>query len=354
RAVDVRAGEMTRADLAIPSGATINRLVCGDDGRADSTGLVVGMLRDAKTGTALTTGTVQATWQELVLAKGAFSSEDQYTSAVLSSSGWFALCHVPAAVDVLTRAFRGVDSTGYLTVNVPLSGVLRRDFVIGGTADIRGVVTSDKGAVAGARVGVAGTERMTRTDSAGAFRLGGIPAGSQTIEFRALGFSPETREVELAPERDSVLDVRLTSVKQVLDTIHVVATRIFDADVNGFARRKRQGFGRFIDEEQIARRSPFDVYSILYGTPSLQIVHQGFDKSVLMRGPVGWCRPTVWMNGVRMPEDMLGELDLLVRPEELGGIEIYNHGTVPAEFYNFNNCGAIVMWTRPPLAKPKG
>ncbi len=55
-----------------------------------------------------------------------------------------------------------------------------------------------------------------------------------------------------------------------------------------------------------------------------------------------------------MPQDMTGELDFLVRPDEIGGMEIYNSPTeTPAQFNSFAACGAIVIWTRPPLKPAK-
>src|SRR5882672_9337791 len=60
-------------------------------------------------------------------------------------------------------------------------------------------------------------------------------------------------------------------------------------------------------------------------------------------------RPMPVVDGSRMPSELLGELDLLVRPEEVGGVAVYNSPIqTPAEFRGFSDCGAIVIWTRPP------
>jgi hypothetical protein len=353
RVVDVRAGETAKVDLALPSSASVNAAVCGSTGLADSTGLVIGLLQDASTEDVLTTGTVQVAWQDLVLQRGQFVPEDQFLSAVIQPTGWYALCHVPADIDVLGRAYRGRDSTGYALLRVSSGGLVRRDFAIGGVTRLHGSVRSERGQpLANARVVVAGTERGAYTDSSGAFNLSDIAAGTQTIELRALGYVPETRELTLQANADTAVDVTLTSFKKVLDTIHVVATRLYNRDSNGFERRRKMGFGSYVDDAMIAKRRPFDMYSLLYGIPSMQIVNRGFDRSVLMRGMKGLCAPNLFLNGMRMSSDLAGQLDVLVRPEEVAGMEVYRPGNVPAEFFTFDNCGAIVIWTKPPGAPP--
>ena len=350
RVVDVRGGESAKADLAVPSSATINVTVCGASGLGDSTGLVIGLLRDAATEEVLTTGTVQVEWQDLVLQRGQFVPENQYLSAVMQPTGWFALCHVPADLDVLTRAFRGRDSTGFAVVRVGIGGITRRDFSIGGVARVHGRVRSERGQpLANARVVVAGTERGASTDSGGVFQLSDIAAGTQTLELRALGYVPETRELSLKANADFAIDVTLTSFKKVLDTIHVVSTRLYNRDSNGFEKRRKTGFGTYFDEAAIKRRSPYDAYSMLYGIPSLQVVSRGFDRVVLMRSPTGACVPNLFIDGMRMSTDLLGQLDVLVQPQELAAMEVYRSGNVPAEFFTFDNCGAIVIWTKTPL-----
>lgn len=354
RLVDVRAGERARLDLAIPSAPSINAAVCGSNGMADSTGLVIGMLRDASTGEVLMTGTVQVAWQELILQNGQFVPENKYISAVVQPSGWFGLCGVPADLEVLARVFRGSDSTGFATVRVGVGGLTRHDFSIGGFSRVHGVVRSEhRKPLVNARVVVAGTERGTYTDSSGVFRLADIAAGTQTLELRALGYVPETRELTLAANADTAVDVTLTSFRTVLDTIHVVATRLYNRDSNGFEKRRKTGFGQYFDEATIARRKPFDVYSLLFTVPSLQIVSRGFERVILMRNPTGVCAPNLYVDGMRMPSDLLDQLDVLVRPDELQAMEVYRSGNVPAEFFTFDNCGAIVLWTKTRLPRPQ-
>jgi outer membrane receptor for ferrienterochelin and colicins len=75
------------------------------------------------------------------------------------------------------------------------------------TGVVVGRVTSRDRPVAGARVGVAGGEALA--DSAGRYRVAGVPDGRQTLVVRAIGFGRAERDV-VVPRGDSVrVDVAL-------------------------------------------------------------------------------------------------------------------------------------------------
>ena len=355
RIVDVRAIERSKADLAVPSSATIVTAICGVSGAADSTGLLIGLFRDTQSRMAFDTGNVKALWREMVISSGQVSSSQREATASVNKDGWFALCGIPAGVDVATFAWRGADSTGVIAATVPIAGLARHDLFLGGMATVRGAVRSEKNRpVPNARVGIVDRDRTAITDSTGAFFLGEIPAGSQTLEVRALGFAPDLRSLTLAAAADTTIAVGLTSVKRVLDTIRVVAQRVYSKDSNGFLRRKRQGGGFYFDQETVQKQRPIDITRLLWQVPSVRQVMQGFNRTMVMGdGFGGFCTPLLFLNGVRMPPDMLGELDFLVRPEELDGMEVYRGTNTPAQFAAFSRCGSIVIWTRIPARRAK-
>jgi hypothetical protein len=347
RSVDVIPGRHARLDFAVPAPSTIVTAVCGPRWVADSTGLLFGLLRDARTRSPLDTGTVQVRWQELVFSQGGIHYDDKLVTRTVDRNGWYALCEVPGGVDVVIRAWEGADSTGPALATVAVGGIARRDFFLRGTATIRGFVLSErKRPVPNARVGIAGRERSVITDSAGNFFLGDIHAGSQTLEFRALGFAPEYRFLHLPDRGDTTLAVTVTSTRKVLDTIRVVGRRILDRDLEDFRRRRRMGSGSYLDEEEIRRRRPSDVFQLLWGLPGVRISQHGLGRTVLMSGMAGLCAPDFFLNGWRMSSDLLGELDLLARLDEVIAIEVYRGGQAPAEFATLSMCGSIVIWTR--------
>jgi Carboxypeptidase regulatory-like domain len=355
RAVDVRAGERTKADLAVPSPARIVASLCRQGASADSSGLVIGMLRDARTRLPVDTGGVAASWSELSITKRGVEQSTRSLVGAVSADGWFALCNVPMMEDLAIVGWHGADTTGATFVPVPANGLGRHDLFVGGTARLHGTVQSEGAVpVANARVTVGQITRIVTTDSSGTFKFDDIGAGTQTLEVRALGFAPERRTLVLTTDSDTALQIRLTTVSKVLDTIKVLAQRVYDADRNGFQQRRRMGFGRFFDENDIRRRQPFDVFSLLQQTAFLRVETRGFDRRVLMNAHGESCTPQLYLNGVSMPSDLLADLDFLVRPEEIGGMEVYTSPVqTPAQFRGFSGCGAIVFWTRPPRRPAK-
>jgi hypothetical protein len=353
--VEVRAAERTRADLAVPSPRRIVASLCGRGADADSTGLLIGLLRDARTGMPVDTGGVEARWNELEIGPAGINQTARQIVAWVGADGWFALCGVPVIDDLVFFGWHGRDSTGATFVAVPANGLTRHDLFVGGTARVRGMVRSDRDRpLANARVALANETRIVATDSSGLFTLGGVPAGTQTLQVRAIGYAPEQRQLVLAADADTTLQIRLTTVSRVLDTIQVISRRIYDADRSGFARRRRMGFGRFFDENDIRRRRPYDLYSLLREVSFMRLVGNGLDRRLVMGGRGRPCEPELYLNGVHMPRDLLGELDFLVRPEEVGGMEVYTSSSqTPAQFTSFDACGAIVIWTRPALGEAR-
>lgn len=349
RNVQVRARETSRIDLAIPSASAIVTHACRS-APTDSLGLLFGILQDSRSMVGVDSGQVTARWFELVIDTSGLTNSERFASSGSTREGWFAMCGVPTGTEVLVQGTRGSDSTGITVVRVPAHGLVRFDVAIGGRTSIRGRVTSQGRPVENARVRAGGDERGSYTDSAGSYRIAQLPAGTQTIEVRALGYAPQALPVTLAPDSDRTIDVELTTVKRVLDTIKVVAERVYSIDKVGFERRRRGAAGIFFDSDAVRRRSPYSVLQLLYEVPSIRVLGSGLDRTYVMRGGNSFsaqpCPPAFFLNGVRMPADLLADLDLFARPQEVEGMEVYRGMMVPPEFHVSGACGAIVVWTR--------
>ena len=63
----------------------------------------------------------------------------------------------------------------------------------------------------------------------------------------------------------------------------------------------------------------------------------------------GMCQPELFIDGTRIPGDMIPQMDVLVRPDEIRGMEVYEPGQSPAQFTSpySTGCGSIVIWTQP-------
>jgi hypothetical protein len=174
---------------------------------------------------------------------------------------------------------------------------------------------------------------------------------------RAIGYFPESRTVDLVADRPASLHVRLATLRSVLDTVRVTASRVFSSDRNGFERRRRSlAHGKFFDQDDVTRLRPGSVVQLLHRVPGISITGDAFDSALLMRDMYtgGYCTPTVYIDGAAIRDLTAREVDSWVRPDEIAGMEIYSRaGGAPAEFTRLDGCGAVVVWTKRPTPRPK-
>jgi hypothetical protein len=193
-----------------------------------------------------------------------------------------------------------------------------------------------------------------RTDSAGRFFILGAPAGSQTLELRAIGFAPARRVLSLRGNAVATVDLMLDRAAQNLATVRVLGNRARSrVSRNGFDDRRRSAAGWAMDAEEIARTGAIYAGDLLRKAPGLapQYNRRG-ERTYTMRG--GWqggrCAPTYYLDGMRwyaMTGPAIVELDHFITTHELYGIEVYAGGaSTPAQFDVGNGCGVVLFWTK--------
>ncbi|RIQ31190.1 PEGA domain-containing protein [Jiangella rhizosphaerae] len=98
---------------------------------------------------------------------------------------------------------------GTLSVDATLTG--------SGLGAVRGTVTSgrDGAVVAGAQVGLTGTELTATTDEAGTFRLADVPGGTYELRVSAPGHFTATASVDVVAGQEAVADVELAPAPRV-------------------------------------------------------------------------------------------------------------------------------------------
>jgi hypothetical protein len=204
--------------------------------------------------------------------------------------------------------------------------------------------------VKGARVMLSAGGRAAETTNDGRFRLVGLPAGSQTFDVRAIGFTPTRRVVDLRSSVTSEAVLELDKGAPSLPTVHVLgAPRLERA---GFLDRQKRGFGYFVDEAWVARQSGGMAMDIIERAPGLipeYIRGTGGRtiRAVVMRnsGP-GRCFPKLFVDGFSYAGGW-EDLRTFVHKSEIVGIEVYTSAvSVPVEFDGHNGCGSVVVWTR--------
>jgi hypothetical protein len=374
--LDVTSDAPVRVALAVPSAPTIRRLLCAESGHADSTGLMLGFIRDADTGAPLADARAVVIWTELVVDKG-IHTDRREVPVKANGEGWYALCGVPADGPITARAELGKDASGYIEVNVPPNGVLHRDFNIPrgaaavavsdsgasdvaeagiqlrhGSARLSGVVRNAQGQpLGGAQVMVWGSDVTGSARDDGTFTLSDLPAGTQALEARYVGYAPKRMAVDLASNETRSVTVTLDQRADVLDqvTVYGKASRR-RSDITGFLDRRKSGIGHFITRADIAKMRPFEFTDIMRRVPGIKLVPTSyFDYTILSsRGATvnaKGCQPAIYIDGARLIDDTA--INGMLLPGDVAGIEVYAGPSEAPPQYSNGDCGSILIWTGP-------
>jgi hypothetical protein len=217
-----------------------------------------------------------------------------------------------------------------------------------------GVVRDSLGAPrAGARVtveGVPGLEAVTGAD--GAFRLVGVPAGTQTLVVRALGYGPQPVTVGLRTAAPEPVDITLRRVTRLARVTVRDRARGNAALLAAVAQRRRLGLGLSLDSsfirlspqmEGVLRRVPYAmVHTVRGGVPGLFTVTNcplavAIDDRLTEWDEVADLPPNhvvameVYRRTTQVPSRFQGHLVQAARRVPIGG-------TLP--------CGLALLWTR--------
>jgi len=197
-----------------------------------------------------------------------------------------------------------------------------------------------------AAVGEDGHGMGTRiTDSEGHFEFDRVPAGTYHLLVTFIGYHDLSDTLDVPARSDLSLDLALSVSPIELDPLVVVTSRV-NPNMEGFERRKALGFGTFITREDIEARHPTYVSQLLTTVRGVQVVpiRGSSGYGVLLRGG---CRPDIWIDGVRIRNDIA--VDRMLQPDDVEAVEVYRGAEVPVQFEP-TTCGAVVFWTR--VARP--
>jgi len=176
----------------------------------------------------------------------------------------------------------------------------------GTTGTVRGVVTRSTGGpgVPGAQVFVVGGRVGGVTDSEGRYTFTGVPAGTQTVRVRALGFQPIEKTVDVAAGQTATLDFVVTSAPVSLDEVVVTGTA-------GSARKRE--VGNSIGQIKVAEAPEVtsNVSNLIAGrmagvSVSGNTGNSGSGSSIRLRGTTSVAlsnQPLIYVDGVRTRSD---------------------------------------------------
>ena len=365
-------GQPVRTDLSPPSPARLRAAVCGNQA-SDSSGVIIGVVKDANSGAPVADVTVKAEWLEFALRRNGLVRTMPHRTATTGANGWYAVCNVPNRGSVALRATHGEDSTGLIEVLVPTTGFVRRELYLGakptietGNGRLSGIVVATRNGIPlkGALVQITDGP-STRADDNGEWSFTNAPVGTRMLEVRALGYYPDRRAVHVltgvAPVR-----ISLSTLEAVLDTVKIKSSRLSTVDRTGFADRRHGGAGRYLTSEQIMKRQAVFTTDIFKSVQGIRIGYASdtlatdmaiaispddmslADRRLLMRGISGdWCAPAIYLDGIHIRHLGADAIDSWLQPKDVAGIEIYSEATVPNEFQQMRSgCGSIVIWKK--------
>jgi hypothetical protein len=367
REVSVAGGGAARVDFALPSGRTLRAAACPGLALPAQTGAVVGRVLDADTDRPLAGARVVVAWHDVVIDTATLSSSvAERTGAVQTDSlGRYRLCGVPTDSWLLLqvqhdgRAGAGIrllvpDSAGVVLQHLSLSASATTPVAaappiegdtteppLTGSASVAGVVRGVGGLpLSGAQVRVVGAAGRATSDARGRFSLGDLPAGTQVMEVRRIGYLLTQQPVELRAGRTAEQDVRLQRIV-TLDSLRVLAQRSRYPEFE--QRRKTNGFGTFFTADDIADKRPFQTSDLFRMILGFRVSGLGLDAKVFSTRGVtsmgGVCSPNIVIDG--MPNQELN----LIHPSSIGAMEVYRAGQPAPPQYD-RGCGAIIIWSK--------
>ena len=383
--VEIDAGKASRYDFSLPSGAKLRDAVCPGLRLGEEKVALAGHAVNADTDKPLAGADVAVGWVHNYVDKTTLrvKTESRRVSVKVGPSGEYRVCGVPSGTTMsLQLQHEGragtivrvavSDDEGIAVRDLSLSprtaptiaaldsvarllkvdgrDSTREELKLAGTAVLTGAVRSlSSEPIADAEIRVRDARSAATTDSAGRYTLTGLPAGTQLLLVRKLGYPVAEIPVELRPDRSTTRDVLLRR-SVVLDSVRVVANR---TQYPEFERNRRtHAYGQFLGIAEIDKmKHATEAADLFINVLGFSVFGKGsqariVSNAALARHPE--CRnATIVVNGLEG-----GSLNDLA-PSQIAGIEAYSDETfVPARFEGQAKCGVIVIWLRKSSGKP--
>ncbi len=265
-------GAATTIAVRVPSALQIAGTACGDG--YGSGGIVLGKLKVADDSTGSLAGTVSAEWKT-----AAGGAAPKWVSATADARGRFALCGVPLDTALSLRAVTAGASgqaAGFRVSSAARFGrteiVLRREVTT--TATFAGVVTdSTNKPIPNAEVMLPDLGKGTGTNEQGAFVLRDVPAGSQHVVVRHVGYGPV--ETQLTFVGGQTIQRHFMLVRSTtLDSV-VVTEKSTDHALDDFEANRKVGLGHFLTRAELAPQEGRSTAAVLTSVPGAKVYTMG-------------------------------------------------------------------------------
>jgi hypothetical protein len=385
--VNVVAGRTAEVPFALPSSASLRDAVCRGLELRRETGAVVGRVVDADDEHPLANADVAISWTELAVdRKTLHASAEQHDGWVRTGPrGQYRICNVPTGTWVLIQlqyaghaanavrvsvsgeeavvvrnlslslasapTLATLDSVGATVRGMdgePTPDDTAKQLLLMGSASVSGIVRGAEGQpLEDVEIRVVNARPTTRTDAAGHYSLKELPAGTQLLAVRRIGYLIGDIAVELRSGRTVNQDVVLRRVVS-LDSMNVVANRHKPfADFE--YRRKNNPMGRFVTAVEIDRQHPTEMGIVIQHLGGFQIVGVGPDARVYSTSARAG-RPNCKEANVVIDGMDQAQVNM-VPPSDIAAMEVYAEAASAPGQYRAE-CGLILIWTKKYGATP--
>jgi hypothetical protein len=215
---------------------------------------------------------------------------------------------------------------------------------------VAGVVKDSAGrALPNVQVTAFNAERSVRTDTAGEFTIGALPAGKNQLSFRRLGFEPVILSVDIPAADTADVDVILgTAAQQLTGVVVQGRAEPMVSALAAFESRRKQGIGHFITRAQIEQRHPLMLSDMLRTIPGAVLIGSDNGRTSVRFARVGRnnCPPQFFVDGIQVTGFSIDDMP----PADVEGVELYaGSAGLPPEYNRLHGtsiCGTVIIWSR--------
>ncbi|MGI9089865.1 MAG: carboxypeptidase regulatory-like domain-containing protein, partial [Gemmatimonadaceae bacterium] len=377
--VSVTAGGVQTVTMSVPGQRTLTSVLCTPAKLRFGPGVILGRVAEADTEKPAEGAEVSVAWTETEVGSDVgIRSAPRVRKATVLADGTYRICGVPASFKGSLQATRAGASTAEVPIEVieqalsmrmlylpsatalaapaanagasgsgtgsgtgsastvapgraaaNVNGTRPARALATGSAVIRGKVTNAGGVpVSDARISVQGSSATTASNADGSFTLSGVPAGTQSVLVRRVGYEPVERPIDVRSRLPNELTVRLGSYTPQLATVEVKEKQTDRFGSTGFDKRRTNGMGKYLDEDQIAKIAPTFTTDALRRIPGLSVTGSGQNANLTTTRGNGCVAYLIDRNPMRLGGS---SIDDLVNAQDVSAVEFYQPSEAPLE-----------------------
>jgi carboxypeptidase family protein/TonB-dependent receptor-like protein len=340
-------------NLSVPSVATLVHQYCGAKQSTSMPSSFAGLVLDPETDAPVAGAKVSLAWTDITVNKesGVVRTPHEVHTET-NSSGFFKLCAIPSNLNGTLQATRGNASTPEVPVTMRGALLAFQTMSIPSNAEslATGVVTGrvifeDGKPVAGARLQIPASGVSTATRDDGGFNLTGVQTGTQVLVAMNLGSATAAGPINVTSRQPTNVLVTLAPKVNTLDPVLITARRDVALEKAGFNSRKRTLHGYFITREDIDRRKPSHLSDMLRNLPGVTVSYQRGGVVISGRSAVRSSCTSVIIDGFEWRGLQPGDLDNVVNPDDVIGLEVYEAYDAPPQYDRFDRgCLTLMIW----------